>query len=148
MKSRCPNAQKGEKYTLKGYRLTFRCSLPDILPDENGEVVGGLWEITESDEAKLDIYEGYHGPGFPNNLYNKHFTQNGIMFYRMALSLDDQPEDNTIRDVLMRYFGSRSEDDPPHGILGNMMNGLIDFGITEEELRISLGSPIDSESGS
>ena len=42
MRFRCPNARKGKKYTLTGYRLTFRGGLPDILPDEDGKVVGGL----------------------------------------------------------------------------------------------------------
>lgn len=123
MATRCPNAVAIGKYELKGYRLTFRGGLPDILPEEGSVVTGGLWEITETCEMSLDSYEGYHGPGFPNNLYNKYFTDDGIMFYRMASSVMDVPEDG--------YTGS---------IFVNMMvYGLSDFGITAEEIYRSLG---------
>lgn len=137
MSIRCPYAQVIDMYTLIGYRLTFRGFLPDILPEENGKVVGGLWEITESDEAALDRFEGYTGPGL-SNLYNKYYTEDGIMFYRMASTVDEVPEDFTIRDNLIRCFVSRSYDSQNH-ILVAMMNGLNDFGISEEELRKSLG---------
>ncbi len=138
MKIRCPNAKMGKKHTLEGYRLTFRCNLPDIVPEENGEVVGGLWEISESDEEKLDEFEGYYGPE-SSNLYNKHYTEDGIMFYRQAASLDRQPEDHSLRDIILRSFSSRSDALFLSGILKSMINGLDDFAITEEELRKSLG---------
>lgn len=141
MKNLCPNAKMGKKHTLEGYRLTFRGSLPDILPEENGEVVGGLWEISESDEVKLDEFEGHYGPGH-TNLYNKHYTEDGIMFYRMASSLDSQPEDHSLRDIFFKYFISRSDDLILNHILKRMINGLVDFGITKEELRKSLGLPL------
>lgn len=137
MRYRCPNAQAINKYILIGYRLTFRSGLPDILPEESGKVVGGLWKISESDEAALDRYEGYQGAEL-SNLYNKHYTQDGIMFYRMASSVDKVPEDFTIRDDLIRCFVSRSYDSQNH-IFVAMMNGLNDFDISEEELRKSLG---------
>ncbi len=143
METRCPNAKMGKKYTLEGYRLTFRGSLPDIIPEENGRVVGGLWEITDADEAALDLYEGYTRHGF-SNLYNKHSTTDGIMYYRMASSLEELSEDDEIHDKLLNCYALHLDNQPItniilNGILSSMIHGLSDFGITEEELRKSLG---------
>ncbi len=132
----CPNAEVVGKYKLKGYRLTFRGKLPDILPQENNIVTGGLWKITESDESALDQYEGHYGPSSPHNLYDKHFIEDSIiedniMFYRMARSLEEVPEDKDINTK-----------DP---IINRMFHGLRDFNITREELLHSLGITDEEE---
>ena len=83
MKRRCKDSVFLKKITLKNYRLTFRSSYraADIEPNKNSLVPGGLFEISKSDEKKLDIYEDYP------NLYKKfYFSYYGkrVMTYTMV----------------------------------------------------------------
>ena len=83
MKRRCKDSRFLKKIVLKDYRLTFRSKyrVADIEFKKNSSVPGGLFEISKSDEKKLDIYED-----FPN-LYKKiYFTYNRkkIMTYSMT----------------------------------------------------------------
>ncbi len=83
MKRRCKDSIFLKKINLKGFRLTFRSKYraADIEPKKSSLVPGGLFEISRSDEKKLDIYED-----FPN-LYKKfYFTYYGkrIMTYTMV----------------------------------------------------------------
>ena len=50
-----------KKINLKDFRLTFRSKYraADIEPKKNSIVPGGLFEISKSDEKKLDVYEDY-----------------------------------------------------------------------------------------
>tara|TARA_E500000178_G_C16858609_1_gene678589 strand:- start:603 stop:1004 length:402 start_codon:yes stop_codon:yes gene_type:complete len=69
MKRRCKDSIFLKKINLKDFRLTFRSKYraADIEPKINSIVPGGLFEISKSDEKKLDIYED-----FPI-LYKKHY---------------------------------------------------------------------------
>ena len=69
MKLRCKDSVFLKKLNLNDFRLTFRSKFKaaDIEPKKNSIVLGGLYEISKSDEKKLDIYED-----FPN-LYKKHY---------------------------------------------------------------------------
>ena len=83
MKRRCKARIFLTKINLKGFRLTFRSKYraADIESKKNSLVPGGLFEISKSDEKKLDIYED-----FPN-LYKKiYFSYYGkkIMTYTMV----------------------------------------------------------------
>ena len=46
---------------LKDFKLTFRSKYraADIEKNKNSLVPGGLFEISKSDEKKLDVYEDY-----------------------------------------------------------------------------------------
>ena len=61
MKRRCKDSVFLKKINLKDFRLTFRSKYraADIEPKKNSIVPGGLFEISKSDERKLDIYEDY-----------------------------------------------------------------------------------------
>ena len=61
MKRRCKDSIFLKKINLKNFKLTFRSKYKaaDIEPKENSIVPGGLFEISKSDEKKLDIYEDY-----------------------------------------------------------------------------------------
>ncbi|MBU3810674.1 MAG: gamma-glutamylcyclotransferase [Candidatus Niameybacter stercoravium] len=68
MSNRCPAAKVIGTGLVEGFRLTFRGSSRGVAniehcPDRSVPVV--LWEITESCEEVLDMYEGYP------NLYKK-----------------------------------------------------------------------------
>ena len=83
MKRRCKDSKFLKKINLKDFRLTFRSKYraADIEFKKNSIVPGGLFEISKSDERKLDIYEDYP------SLYKKmYFTYYGkkIMTYTMT----------------------------------------------------------------
>ena len=69
MKRRCKDSMFLKKIKLKNHRLTFRSKYraADIEQKKNSIVPGGLFEISKSDEKKLDVYED-----FPN-LYKKYY---------------------------------------------------------------------------
>ena len=83
MRKRCKDSKYIKKFEIKDFRLTFRSKhgVADIESKKNYFVQGGLYEISKSDEKKLDIYED-----FPI-LYKKiYFDFNGekIMAYTMV----------------------------------------------------------------
>ena len=61
MKRRCKDSVFLKKINLKDFRLTFRSKYraADIEPSKNSTVPGGLFEISKSDEKKLDVYEDF-----------------------------------------------------------------------------------------
>ena len=61
MRRRCKDSYFIKPINLKGYSLTFRgkYGAADIEKNKNSKVLGGLYEISESDEKRLDIYEEY-----------------------------------------------------------------------------------------
>jgi len=83
MKKRCKDSFFLKKINLKNFKLTFRSRYraADIEPKKNSIVPGGLFEISNNDERKLDIYEDYP------TLYKKYyFTYYGkkVMTYTMT----------------------------------------------------------------
>jgi len=83
MKRRCKDSVFLKKINLKDFRLTFRSKYraADIEPKKNSIVPGGLFDISKSDERKLDVYEDYP------SLYRKfYFTYYGkkVMTYTMV----------------------------------------------------------------
>ena len=75
-------AFSSKKINLKDFILTFRSKYraADIEPKKNSTVPGALFEISKSDEKKLDVYEDYP------ILYKKYyFTYYGkkVMTYTM-----------------------------------------------------------------
>ena len=61
MKKRCKDSIYLKKIKLKDFRLTFRSKYraADIEFVKNSIVPGALFEISKSDEKKLDIYEDF-----------------------------------------------------------------------------------------
>ena len=83
MKRRCKDSVFIKKINLKNFRLTFRSKYraADIEPKKNSIVPGALFEISKSDEKKLDTYED-----FPI-LYKKHYffyNRKKVMTYTMV----------------------------------------------------------------
>ena len=83
MKRRCKDSIYLKKINLKNFRLTFRSKYraADIEPKKGSIVPGGLFEISKSDEKKLDVYED-----FPK-LYRKYYFYyygKKIMTYTMV----------------------------------------------------------------
>ena len=61
MRRRCKDSVFLKKINLNGFKLTFRSKYraADIEKKRNSVVQGALFEISKSDEKKLDIYEDY-----------------------------------------------------------------------------------------
>ena len=61
MKRRCKDSVFLKKINLKDFKLTFRSKYraADIESKKNSIVPGGLFEISKSDEKKLDVYEDF-----------------------------------------------------------------------------------------
>ena len=61
MRRRCKDSVFLKKINLKDFKLTFRSKYraADIEPKKNSIVPGALFEISKSDEKKLDVYEDY-----------------------------------------------------------------------------------------
>jgi len=59
MKRRCKDSSFLKPINLRGFRLTFRNMYADIEHKKNSIVAGALFEISKSDEKKLDVYEDY-----------------------------------------------------------------------------------------
>ena len=83
MKRRCKDSIFLKKINLKDFRLTFRSKYraADIEPKKKSVVPGALFEISKSDEKKLDVYEDYP------TLYKKYFffyNRKKVMTYTMV----------------------------------------------------------------
>ena len=83
MKRRCKDSKFLKKIKLKDFRLTFRSKYraADIEHKKNSIVPGALFEISKSDERKLDIYEDY--PILYKKIYFLYYGKK-IMTYTMS----------------------------------------------------------------
>jgi gamma-glutamylcyclotransferase (GGCT)/AIG2-like uncharacterized protein YtfP len=83
MKRRCKDSIYLKKINLKDFKLTFRSKYraADIEPKKNSIVSGGLFEISKSDEKKLDVYEDY--PILYKKFYFYHYRKK-VMTYTMV----------------------------------------------------------------
>ena len=96
MKRRCKDSIYLKRINLSGYKLSFRSKYraADIEKKKNSIVPGGLYEISKSDEKKLDIYEDY--PILYKKLYFKHYNKI-VMTYIM-------PKKTTFMYPTQRYL--------------------------------------------
>ena len=83
MKRRCKDSAFLKKYELKGYKLNFRSKYraADIEKSKNSIVPGALFEISKSDEKKLDVYEDF--PILYKKLYFSYYNKT-VMTYIMV----------------------------------------------------------------
>ena len=96
MKRRCKDSVYLKKINLKNFRLTFRSKYraADIEPKKNSIVTGGLFEISKSDEKKLDVYEDF--PTLYKKYYFYHYGKK-VMTYTMV-------KKTTFKFPTERYF--------------------------------------------
>ena len=83
MKKRCKDSSFVKKINLKNFKLTFRSKYraADIELKNKSIVPGALFEISKSDEKKLDVYEDY--PILYKKHYFKHYGKK-VMTYTMT----------------------------------------------------------------
>ena len=82
MKRRCKDSVFLKKINLINFRLTFRSKYKaaDIEPKKDSIVPGALFEISKSDEKKLDVYEDF--PVLYKKYYFIHYGKK-VMTYTM-----------------------------------------------------------------
>ena len=83
MKRRCKDSHFIKKINLKNFKLTFRSKYraADIEVKKNSIVPGALFEISKSDEKKLDVYEDY--PTLYKKYYFSYYGKK-VMTYTMV----------------------------------------------------------------
>ena len=96
MKRRCKDSIFLKKINLKDFRLTFRSKYraADIEPKKNSIVPGALFNISRSDEKKLDVYED-----FPI-LYKKYY----FFYYRKKVMTYTMVKKSSFKFPTERYL--------------------------------------------
>ena len=96
MKRRCKDSIFLKKINLKDFRLTFRSKYraADIEYQKKSIVQGALFEISKSDEKKLDVYED-----FPI-LYKKYY----FTYYKKKIMTYTMVEKTSFRFPTERYL--------------------------------------------
>lgn len=119
MSHRCPDAKIYGSGVIKNYRLSFY-SVASIEPEEGDACPVGVWEISERDEAHLDIYEGWP------SLYRKEDIEVTM--------------DNGETVTAMVYIMNRSgvETPPSQSYYDCIETGYRDFGLNKKYLKESV----------
>ena len=96
MKRRCKDSVFLKKINLKNFRLTFRSKYraADIERKKSSLVPGALFEISKSDEKKLDVYEDYPV------LYRKYY----FYYYGNKVMTDTMGKKSPLRYPTERYL--------------------------------------------
>lgn len=106
LKERCPYSKIITKYLLEDFKLEFNKYL-NIMPSKGSVVPTLIIELSESDEASLDLYEGVH-----KGLYTKEYLDleiNGektkVLYYKMTDKYrgGEQPTDTYYQTVYEAY---------------------------------------------
>ena len=103
MKRRCKDSVYLKKINLKEFRLTFRSKYraADIEKKKNYSVTGGLYEISRSDEKKLDIYEDF--PLLYKKMYFIHYGKKIMTFIMTKKTEYRYPTKKYLNTIKQRY---------------------------------------------
>ena len=125
MRMRCPQAGVIGTAVIKDYELLFKGSLTGayltIEPKKGSSVPVAVWEVTETDEAALDRYEG-----FPTFYYKK----------EMELDIRDIHTGKMRREKCFVYImhEERKIGIPSLSYVRTCLEGYISFGFDEHYL--------------
>ena len=103
MKRRCKDSIFIKKYELKGYRLNFRSKYraADIEKKKNSKVVGAIFEISKSDEKKLDVYEDF--PILYTKIYFKYYNKKVMSYIMLRKSKFKYPTEKYLNVIKQGY---------------------------------------------
>ena len=107
MKSRCKDSSFLKTINLRGFRLTFRNMYADIEPKKNSIVVGALFEISKSDEKKLDVYEDY--PTVYKKYYFNYYGKKIMTYIMVNKTLFTFPTERYLNIVKRGYKDCKLE---------------------------------------
>ena len=103
MKRRCKDSVFLKKINLTNFKLTFRSKYraADIEPKKNSIVPGALFEISKSDEKKLDVYEDY--PVLYKKYYFTYYDKKVMTYTMTKKTLFAYPTDRYLNVVKRGY---------------------------------------------
>jgi gamma-glutamylcyclotransferase (GGCT)/AIG2-like uncharacterized protein YtfP len=103
MKRRCKDSVFVKKINLSNFKLTFRSKYraADIEPKKNSIVPGALFEISKSDEKKLDVYEDY--PVLYKKYYFTYYSKKVMTYTMTKKTLFAYPRDRYLNIVKKGY---------------------------------------------
>ena len=103
MRRRCKDSYFIKPINLKGYLLTFRGNYGagDIEKNKNSKVLGGLYEISESDEKRLDIYEEY--PILYEKMYFSYFGKKVMTYIMLKKTTFKNPTTRYLNIIIQGY---------------------------------------------
>ena len=103
MKRRCKDSVFLKKINLKNFRLTFRSKYraADIERKKSFLVPGALFEISKSDEKKLDVYEDY--PVLYRKYYFLYYGKKVMTYTMVKKSTFKYPKEKYLNVVKRGY---------------------------------------------
>ena len=109
MKRRCKDSRFLKKIKLKDFRLTFRSKYraADIEAKKNSIVPGGLYEISKSDEKKLDIYEDY--PLLYKKYYFNYYGKKVMTYIMVKKTMFKYPTERYLNTIKRGYKDCKLE---------------------------------------
>ena len=109
MKKRCKDSKFLKKIKLKNFRLTFRSKYraADIEPKKNSIVPGGLFEISKSDEMKLDVYEDY--PFLYKKYYFSYYGEKVMTYIMTKKTIFKYPTERYLNTIKRGYKDCKLE---------------------------------------
>lgn len=126
MKDRCPNAKVYGTAEIQDYELLFKGypsrSYLTIEKKEGKKVPVGIWQTSEEDEKKLDIYEDYPA-----------------LYYKTEMMLPVKKKDTQEIQNLTCYvyimYEERTNELPSEEYIQTCLTGYRDFGFDENILK-------------
>ena len=103
MKRRCKDSKFLKSYELKDYKLNFRSKYraADIEKKNNSIVPGALYEISKSDEKKLDVYEDY--PILYKKIFFIYYKKKVMTYYMNRKSPFTYPTERYLNVIKQGY---------------------------------------------
>ena len=103
MKRRCKDSIFLKKINLKKFKLTFRSKYraADIEINKNSIVPGALFEISKSDEKKLDVYEDF--PLLYKKYYFSYYGKKVMTYTMTKKTMFTFPTDRYLKIVTKGY---------------------------------------------
>ena len=103
MRKRCKDSKFLKKYILKDFILTFRSiyRAADIEVKKNSIVQGALFEISKSDEKKLDLYEDF--PNLYKKIYFKYNSEKVMTYTMVKKSIFMYPSERYLNIIKQGY---------------------------------------------
>lgn len=133
MKGRCPGAEFVGTCIIEDYELQFKGSLhgahATIAPREGAVVPVGVWTIQKRDEARLDLYEGYHPKGYC--YYNKK---------QIPVKMDDG---STLAGMVYIMDLKQDFGNPTRGYYETVRQGYKDCGLNSGVLEQALHESVE-----
>ncbi len=128
MRYRCPDAKPVGTAWINGYQLLFKGSKTGsyltIEKAENSKVPVAVWEVSESDEHRLDAYEGY-----PNFYYKTEME--------LSVKLFENDDIKKLTAFVYIMHENRPLGIPSSSYVRTCVQGYCDFGFDLKYLRIT-----------